>query len=100
MSEEQVQETNDGTWSGLKKTIVGTLGTVVAGGGVWLSTLLFGGGADDKAEPVQQQAVPNIIINNTQQQQQAPQSQRRMIGLKKNQSGKICKVITQDSENY
>jgi len=55
MSEEQVQETNDGTWSGLKKTIVGTLGTVVAGGGVWLSTLLFGGGADDKAEPVQQQ---------------------------------------------
>ena len=69
MSEEQIQETNDGTWSSLKKTIVGTLGTVVAGGGVWLSTLLFGG-HDDKAEQVAQPATPNIIINNTQQQQQ------------------------------
>lgn len=68
MSEELEQ--NDGTWSGLKKTIVGTLGTVVAGGGVWLSTLLFG--ADDKAEPAPvQQAQPTIVINNTQQQQQA-----------------------------
>jgi hypothetical protein len=85
MSEEQVQETNDGTWSGLKKTIVGTLGTVVAGGGVWLSTLLFGGGVDDKAEPVQQQAVPNIIINNTQQQQQAPAGKTVVI---KEQSAK------------
>jgi hypothetical protein len=69
MSEEQNQETNDGTWSGLKKTIVGTLGTVVAGGGVWLSTLLFGGGAEETAQPVQP-TTPNIIINNTQQQQQ------------------------------
>ena len=27
------EEMNDGTWSGLRKTIVGTLSTVVAGGG-------------------------------------------------------------------
>jgi hypothetical protein len=55
MSEEQeVQDHNDGTWSGIKKTIVGTLGTVVAGGGVWLSTLLFGGG-DANEQPVQSQ---------------------------------------------
>ena len=67
MSEEQVQETNDGTWSGLKKTIVGTLGTVVAGGGVWLSTILFGG-HDDKAEQAPVQAQPTIVINNSQQQ--------------------------------
>jgi hypothetical protein len=40
MSEEQE---NDGTWSGLKKTIVGVLGTVVTAGGVWLTTLLGGG---------------------------------------------------------
>ena len=39
MSEEQE---NDGTWSGLKKTIVGVLGTVVTAGGVWLTTLLGG----------------------------------------------------------
>ena len=44
MSEEtQETTTNDGTWSGLKKTIIGTITTVVAGGGVWVSTLLFGG---------------------------------------------------------
>ena len=56
---------NDGTWSGLKKTIVGVLGTVVTAGGVWLSTLLGGG---DKAEPAPVQAAPVINIQNTQQQ--------------------------------
>ena len=50
MSEEQeTQETNDGTWSGLKKTIYGTLTTVIAGGGVWVSTILFGG-SDETSE--------------------------------------------------
>ena len=38
------EEMNDGTWSGLRKTIVGTLSTVVAGGGTWLGVTLFGGG--------------------------------------------------------
>jgi flagellar basal body-associated protein FliL len=66
--EQQGQEHNDGTWSGLKKTIVGTLGTVVAGGGVFLSTLLFGGQKEEEKSPAQQ---PSIIINNTQQQQTA-----------------------------
>ena len=48
MSEETTNETNDGSWSGLKKTIIGTLTTVIAGGGVWLSTILFGGSSEDK----------------------------------------------------
>ena len=65
MAEETEQE---GTWSGLKKTIIGVAGTVVTAGGVWLSTLLGGG---DKSEPAPAQAVPVININNTQQQQQA-----------------------------
>ena len=71
MSEEQVQQDhNDGTWSGLKKTIVGTLGTVVTGGGVWLGTTLFGGSHEEKVEPAPvQQAQPTIVINNSQQQQ-------------------------------
>jgi hypothetical protein len=68
MSEETQQDHNDGTWSGIKKTIVGTIGTVVAGGGVWLSTLLFGGHSEEPAQS--QPAQPSIIINNTQQQQQ------------------------------
>lgn len=70
MSEEQNVETNDGTWSGLKKTIIATLTTVIAGGGVWLSTQLFGGHEEAPATPVQQSA-PVININNTQQQQQS-----------------------------
>ena len=70
MSEEQLEQ-NDGSWSGLKKTIVGTLGTVVAGGGVWLSTLLFGGHEEAKDQPAPV-AQPTIVINNSQQQQAAP----------------------------
>ena len=65
MSEEQEQE---GTWSGLKKTIVGVATTLVTAGGVWLSTLLGGG---DKAEPAPQQAAPVINITNSQTQQQS-----------------------------
>ena len=65
MSEEQEQE---GTWSGLKKTMVGVATTLVTAGGVWLSTLLGGG---DKAEPAPVQAAPVINITNSQTQQQS-----------------------------
>ena len=64
MSEEQqVQDHNDGTWSGLKKTIVGTLGTVVTGGGVWLGTMLYGGNHEEKAADAPAQAQPTIVID-------------------------------------
>ena len=68
MSEEQNVETNDGTWSGLKKTIIGTLTTLVTAGGVWLSTQLFGGKEESSEPHPVQQAAPVININNTQQQ--------------------------------
>ena len=56
MSEEQE---NDGTWSGLRKTIVGTLSTVIAGGGTWLGVTLYGGGHDEPAEETKtEQAAP------------------------------------------
>lgn len=67
---EELEQSNDGTWSGLKKTIIGTLSTVVLGAGTWLGTTLFGGG-EDKAETPAPAAQPTIVINNTQQQQQA-----------------------------
>lgn len=67
---EELEQQNDGTWSGLKKTIIGTLSTVVLGAGTWLGTTLFGGG-EDKAETSAPVAQPTIVINNTQQQQQA-----------------------------
>ena len=76
MSEEtNVQDHNDGTWSGLKKTIIGTLSTAVLGAGTWVTTTFFGGHKEDKEEPKTEQAAPvaqpTIVINNTQPQQQA-----------------------------
>jgi hypothetical protein len=65
---EELEQQNDGTWSGLKKTLLGTVATVITAGGAWLGSTLFGGGSEEKAQPASQ---PNIIINNTQQQQQA-----------------------------
>jgi hypothetical protein len=65
MAEEQEQE---GTMSGLKKTLIGAVGTIVTAGGVWAASLLGGG---DKAEPAPVQAAPVINITNSQTQQQA-----------------------------
>lgn len=63
MSEETQEE---GTWSSLKKTIVGVLGTIATAGGVWLTTLLGGG----EAAPAPA-AAPVINITNSNQQSQA-----------------------------
>ena len=77
MAEEQeTQETNDGTWSGLKKTIYATLTTLIAGGGVWLSTILFGGGSEEPKEEVKtEQSAPAQapVIVNVQQNQENKQ---------------------------
>ena len=73
MSEETTNETNDGSWSGLRKTIIGTLTTVIAGGGVWLSTILFGGHEEPKEEPKTEQAAPAPVIVNVQQNQENKQ---------------------------
>ena len=47
MSEEQQESTG----SSLKKTILGTIATVVTAGGAWLGSTLFGGGEDKSAAP-------------------------------------------------
>lgn len=62
---EEVENSNDGTWSGLKKTIIGVATTAVMGLGTWGVTKITGGGDDKKDTPV---ATPVININNTQQQ--------------------------------
>ena len=76
MSEET---NNEGGLSGLKKTLIGTLGTVVTAGGVWLTTHLGGGEATDKEEVKTEQVAPapaaapvviNLQNNNTNQQKQ------------------------------
>ncbi|QQO91695.1 hypothetical protein immuto35A_16 [Flavobacterium phage vB_FspM_immuto_3-5A] len=76
MSEET---NNEGGLSGLKKTILGTLGTVITAGGVWLTTQLGGDHSEDKEEPKTEVAAPapaaapviiNLQNNNTNQQKQ------------------------------
>jgi hypothetical protein len=65
---EEIQE-NDGTWSGLKKTIIGVVTTAVMGLGTWGVTQITGGG--DEPAPVQQAAPVINITNSNQQTQQA-----------------------------
>ena len=69
------EEMNDGTWSGLRKTIVGTLSTVVAGGGTWLGVTLFGGGDEEPKEETktEQTSAPAPVIVNVQQNQENKQ---------------------------
>lgn len=79
MSEEAENSTNDGTWGGLKKTIIGTLSTAVLGAGTWFTTTFFNAPAEDKAETKTEQAAPaaapvviNLSNNNEQKQSAAP----------------------------
>ena len=79
MSEETNVETNDGTWSGLKKTIIGGLSTAILAGGTWVTTHLFGGSDESKEEHKTEQVAPaaqpvinvNLENNNTNQQKQS-----------------------------
>lgn len=64
---EELEQNNDGTWSGLKKTIIGVATTAVMGLGTWGVTQITGG---DEPAPVQQ-AAPVINITNSNQQQQS-----------------------------
>jgi hypothetical protein len=65
---EEAEDSNDGTLSGLKKTIIGVLTTAVMGLGTWGITQITGGG--DEPAPVQQ-AAPVININNSNEQKQS-----------------------------
>jgi hypothetical protein len=65
---EEVENSNDGTLSGLKKTIIGVITTAVMGLGTWGITQITGG---DKDETPVQQAAPVINITNSNQQSQS-----------------------------
>ena len=66
---EEVENSNDGTLSGLKKTVIGVITTAVMGLGTWGVTQITGGG--DEPAPVQQAAPVINITNSNQQAQQA-----------------------------
>jgi len=73
---EELEQNNDGTWSGLKKTIVGVATTAVMGLGTWGVTQITGG--DKEAAPVQQ-AAPVINITNSNQQSQSAGGTTKII---------------------
>ena len=56
MSEELEQ--NEGTWSGLKKTIIGVATTAVMGLGTWGVTKITGGGDESAPAP----AAPRRVL--------------------------------------
>jgi coenzyme F420-reducing hydrogenase alpha subunit len=69
---------NDGTVSGLKKTVIGTLTTVIGGAGIWVSTMLFGGHSEDVQEAKTEVVAPApaaapVVINLTQTQENTQQ---------------------------
>ena len=69
---EQLEQSNDGTWSGLKKTIIGVATTAVMGLGTWGITKITGGGDEPAPAPVQQAApVINLNVQNSNTQQQS-----------------------------
>ena len=81
---EEVESANDGTFSGLKKTIIGVVTTAVMGLGTWGVTQLTGGG--DEPAPVQ--AAPVINITNSQTQQQAAGGGGKTVIIKEKETVK------------
>jgi hypothetical protein len=82
---EELEENNDGTLSGLKKTIIGVITTAVMGLGTWGVTQLTGGG--DEPAPVQQ-AAPVINITNSNQQSQAAGGGGKTVIIKEKETVK------------
>jgi hypothetical protein len=78
---EEVENSNDGTLSGLKKTVIGVITTAVMGLGTWGVTQITGGG--DEPAPVQQAAPVINITNSNQQAQQASGGTTKIIEREK-----------------
>ena len=72
---EEIENANDGTFSGLKKTIIGVITTAVMGLGTWGVTQITGG---DEPAPAPA-AAPVINITNSNQQSQAAGGTTKVI---------------------
>ena len=83
---EEVESSNDGTFSGLKKTIIGVITTAVMGLGTWGVTQITGGG--DEPAPVQQAAPVINITNSNQQAQQASGGGGKTVVIKEKETVK------------
>jgi hypothetical protein len=93
MSEEQQESTG----SSLKKTILGTIATVVTAGGAWLGSTLFGGGEDKSAAPA---PAPVINITNSNQQSQAASGKTVIIKEKTTEAKPAAPVKKKDGDEF
>lgn len=93
---EELEQSNDGTWSGLKKTIVGVATTAVMGLGTWGVTKITGG---DDAAPAPA-AAPVININNTQTQQQSSGGKTVIIKEKETVKEKAAPVKKKEGDEF
>jgi hypothetical protein len=72
-----IEKMNDGTMSGLKKTIIGTVGTLITAGGAFLLTYV-----QKPKESDNKQVQPQSININIPQQQQAAASGGKTVIIK------------------
>ena len=93
---EELEQNNDGTWSGLKKTIIGVATTAIMGVGTWGVTQLTGG---DEPAPVQQ-AAPVINITNSNQQAAASGGKTVVIKEKETIKEKSAPVKKKDGDEF
>jgi hypothetical protein len=93
MSEEQQESTG----SSLKKTILGTIATVVTAGGAWLGSTLFGGGEDKAAAPA---PAPVINITNSNQQSQAAGGKTVIIKEKATEAKPAAPVKKKEADEF
>lgn len=93
---EELEQANDGTWSGLKKTIIGVATTAVMGLGTWGVTKITGG---DDAAPAPA-AAPVININNTQTQQQSSGGKTVIIKEKETVKEKAAPEKKKDGDEF
>ena len=93
---EEVENSNDGTMSGLKKTIIGVITTAVMGLGTWGITQITGG--DKEAAPVQ--AAPVINITNSNQQSQAAGGGKTVIIKEKETIKEVAKPKKKEGDEF
>jgi hypothetical protein len=95
---EEVENANDGTFSGLKKTVIGVITTAVMGLGTWGVTQITGGG--DEPAPVQQAAPVINITNSNQQSQSAGGGTTKIIEREKVVEKPVEKVKKKEGDEF
>jgi len=91
------EEKEESTGSSLKKTILGTIATVVTAGGAWLGSTLFGGGEDKAAAPA---PAPVINITNSNQQSQAAGGKTVIINQKAADPKPVAPVKKKEGDEF